>query len=102
MSNLFLVRDRVLLTPDLRRCGVAGIMRSIILDHAEQQSLTAEIRALDIADLQAADEVFICNSLIGIWPVIAVDDRLYRKGVITKWMQKLIQTPEDNSGDWRI
>ncbi len=47
MSNLFLVRDQVLLTPDLRRCGVAGIMRSIILDLAERQSLTVKIRALD-------------------------------------------------------
>jgi 4-amino-4-deoxychorismate lyase len=101
MSNLFLVRDEVLLTPDLRRCGVAGIMRSIILEYATRESLTAEIRTLDITDLRAADEVFVCNSLIGIWPVIAVDDRSYFKGAITTRMQQLIQTAEDDGSDWR-
>jgi 4-amino-4-deoxychorismate lyase len=101
MSNLFLVRDQVLLTPDLSCCGVAGIMRSIILECAEQLSLTAEIRALDIADLKAADEVFICNSLIGIWPVIAIDGRPYPKGAITSQIQQRMQAAEDNGSAWR-
>lgn len=101
MSNLFLVRGQSLLTPDLRRCGVAGIMRSIILEQAERQSLTAEIRSLDTADLLAADEVFLCNSLIGIWPVISIDGRPYRKGAITTRMQQLLQTEEDDGSTWR-
>ena len=101
MSNLFLVRGQSLLTPDLRRCGVAGIMRSIILEQAELQSLTAEIRALDTADLLVADEVFLCNSLIGIWPVISIDGRPYRKGAITTRMQQLLQTEEDDGSTWR-
>jgi 4-amino-4-deoxychorismate lyase len=101
MSNLFLVRGESLLTPDLRRCGVAGIMRSVILEQAEQQLLTAEIRALDTADLLAADEVFLCNSLIGIWPVISIDGRPYRKGAITIRMQQLIQAEIDDGTTWR-
>lgn len=101
MSNLFIVRDQVLLTPDLHRCGVAGIMRSIILDLAEGQSLMTKIRALDMDDLLAADEVFLCNSLIGIWPVIAVDGRTYRKGSMTSRMQALLLTGEDDGSAWR-
>jgi len=101
MSNLFLVRDEVLLTPDLRRCGVAGIMRSIILEHAERQSLGAEIRSLDSADLLAADEVFLCNSLIGIWPVSAVDGRQFRKGAVTDRLQQLLQARQDDGNVWR-
>ncbi len=34
MSNLFLVRDRCIYTPDLSVCGVAGVMRSVILELA--------------------------------------------------------------------
>ncbi len=34
-SNLFMVRDGVLLTPDLKRCGVAGVMRAEMLSQAE-------------------------------------------------------------------
>jgi len=100
MSNLFLVREEILLTPDLSCCGVAGIMRSIILEQAERQSLRAEIRALDSADLLAADEVFLCNSLIGIWPVSAVDDRPYRKGAVTTRLQQLLQAEEDDGSAW--
>jgi 4-amino-4-deoxychorismate lyase len=100
MSNLFLVRGRSLLTPDLGRCGVAGIMRSVILEQAERQSLPAEIRALDSADLLGADEVFLCNSLIGIWPVICIDGRPYPKGAITTRMQQLIQAGKDRGSDW--
>jgi 4-amino-4-deoxychorismate lyase len=33
-SNLFLVRDGVLLTADLSRCGVAGVMRAALLEQA--------------------------------------------------------------------
>jgi 4-amino-4-deoxychorismate lyase len=100
MSNLFIVREHLLLTPDLHRCGVAGIMRSAILEQAERQSLSAEIRALDTADLLAADEVFLCNSLIGIWPVIAIDGRPYRKGAITTRLQLLLQAEEGDGRSW--
>ena len=100
MSNLFLVRKRTLMTPDLRRCGVAGIMRSIVLEQAERLALTARIQPLATADLQAADEVFLCNSLLGIWPVSAIEGRPYRKGSITTRMQQLIQAEEDEGSTW--
>jgi len=100
MSNLFLVRQQLLLTPDLRNCGVAGIMRSIILDRAERLSLPVKIGKLDMEDLLLADEVFLCNSLIGIWPVIAVDGRPYCKGEITLGMQRMIQAEEDDGSAW--
>ena len=101
MSNLFLVRQKELLTPDLRGCGVAGIMRSIILEQAERLSIPVNIRALYMDDLQTADEVFLCNSLFGIWPVIAVDGRPYRKGEITMRMQQRIQAGEDDGSAWQ-
>jgi 4-amino-4-deoxychorismate lyase len=100
MSNLFLVRQQMLLTPDLRNCGVAGIMRSIILEKAERLSLPVKICRLDMEDLQLADEVFVCNSLIGIWPVIAVDGRPYCKGEITRRMQQQIQAQDDDGSAW--
>lgn len=32
MSNVFVVRDQSISTPDLGRCGVAGVMRRHVLD----------------------------------------------------------------------
>lgn len=101
MSNLFVVRGGALLTPDLRSCGVAGIMRSIILDLAGQASVDTRVCVISQADLAQADEVFLTNSLIGIWPVIAVDDDRYRKGLLTQRLQALLAEHTDHSSDWR-
>ena len=100
MSNLFLVRERMLMTPDLSRCGVAGIMRSIVLEHAARLSLTVRVQPLDMADLLAAEEVFICNSLVGIWPVSSIDGRAYRKGEVTIRLQQLLLAEADPGREW--
>ena len=100
MSNLFLVRNGVLQTPDLRSCGVAGIMRSVILDLAGQQALQTRVCELRSADLAQADEVFLTNSLIGIWPVTAIDDKRYRKGPLTQRLQALLAVHTDHSNGW--
>lgn len=69
MSNLFLRQGRMLLTPDLKDCGVAGIVRAEILRHAGTLGLEARVQRVVPADVLAADEVFFTNSIIGIWPV---------------------------------
>ena len=101
MSNLFIISDGVLMTPDLSRCGVAGIMRTIILELAEQQGLDPRITPISRQALAQADEVFLSNSLIGIWPVIAMDESMYRKGNITVQLQKLLADTSDNNPGWR-
>ena len=101
MSNLFIISDGVLMTPDLSRCGVAGIMRTIILELAEQQGLDTRITPISRQALLQADEVFLSNSLIGIWPVVAVGNSMYRKGAITVQLQKLLADTSDNNPGWR-
>ena len=101
MSNLFLVRDGLLLTPDLQRCGVAGIMRSQLLERAGQISINAESCQLGMVDLHEAEEVFICNSLIGIWPVISIDDRKYTRGIITSRLQDLLACGTEPGWRWQ-
>lgn len=69
MTNVFFVRNEVLCTPLLKSCGVAGVMRDRVLQQAEKQRLATLIDEFTPADLLQADEVFLTNSLIGIWPV---------------------------------
>lgn len=68
MSNVFLRQGRLLLTPDLRQCGVAGIIRAEILRRSGAMGLDARVQRIERADVLAADEVFFTNSIIGIWP----------------------------------
>jgi 4-amino-4-deoxychorismate lyase len=76
-------------------------MRTLILELAEQQGLDPRITQISRQALLQADEVFLSNSLIGIWPVIAMEKTMYRKGTITVQLQTLLAgTPDSNTG-WR-
>ncbi|MCY1552061.1 putative branched-chain-amino-acid aminotransferase [compost metagenome] len=86
-SNLFLVRDGMLLTADLSRCGVAGVMRAELLAQAESLGVACAVRDIDLAELLAADEVFLCNSLYGVWPVRALQGHDWPVGPLTRKLQ---------------
>lgn len=65
MSNLFIIDSKQkLLTPDLSMCGIAGIIRQYILDHYD-----VKVLKLSLDDIYAADEIFFCNSIMGVLPV---------------------------------
>ncbi|KAA0875456.1 aminodeoxychorismate lyase [Nitrincola tapanii] len=91
MSNLFLVKAGQLFTPDLSQTGVSGIMRNYLIDMATDLSLPVQIKGLTLEDLWAADEVFFCNSLIAIWPLVALEEQSFAIGPITRCLQKVLQ-----------
>jgi 4-amino-4-deoxychorismate lyase len=68
MSNVFLVHRDKLLTPRLDLCGVAGIMRRVVLREAARIGVLAEESVLDRHDLDAATEIFLTNARWGIQP----------------------------------
>jgi 4-amino-4-deoxychorismate lyase len=72
MSNLFLRRGSKLTTPLLDLCGVAGVMRRWVMKQSKNLNLRLEQRRVEIADLAAADEVFMSNALVGIVPVAEI------------------------------
>ncbi len=86
-SNLFLVHAGRLLTPALDRCGVAGVMRGLILDVAAREGFEAEVLPLSLDDLLQADEVFLCNSQFGIWPVRRYAAANWSVGPLTRKLQ---------------
>ena len=88
-SNLFLVRDAVLLTPDLSRCGVAGVMRAELLFQAESLGIAVQVADLGLEHLQRADEVFVCNSVYGVWPVRAYAALSWPVGPLTRKLQSI-------------
>jgi 4-amino-4-deoxychorismate lyase len=77
MSNVFIVEQGVLLTPELSRCGVAGVTRERVLEIAQKLSIAAQVESLPLARVLAADEVFFVNSVIGLWPVARLGERIW-------------------------
>ncbi len=84
MSNLFLVRNGALRTPDLSRCGVAGILRSLVLEIARSNRIGIGIEAITLDDLEKADEIFVTNCVIGLWPVVEFEQKVYPIGRLTR------------------
>jgi len=73
--NLFVAERGVLVTPDLSRCGVAGVTRDAIIELAASNNMACRIEPISRERLEAADEVILVNSLIGIWPVARLQAR---------------------------
>ena len=91
MSNLFCVKNRVLSTPDLSLCGVEGVIRNKIIDVAPTLGMEIQEKKLSLDELQNADEIFVCNSVIGIWPVTQLKEKSFSVGEITNQIRKALQ-----------
>ena len=68
-SNLFMLRGNILYTPNLSRCGVAGVQRDRVMDWAKQHGVTCNVADFHMDELLGADEIFLVNSVFGLWPV---------------------------------
>jgi 4-amino-4-deoxychorismate lyase len=91
MSNVFIVKDGKLLTPELNLSGVAGIMRQQVISCAQYAGIDVIETVVAQQDLQNAEEVFITNSLIDIWPVVEIEGFCnYAYGNITQKLQNVI------------
>ncbi len=89
-SNIFIIHNQQLLTPDLTRCGVAGVMRAELLARAPAAGIVVREMDISLQLLQQADEVFMCNSLYGIWPVRSYAQQSWSVGPVTRKLQQLI------------
>lgn len=88
MSNLFFVKNGVLHTPLLVNCGIAGIVREIVIDFALCNNIVVCEQQFDKQSVLAADEVFVTNSVIGVWPIRQLERQCFGVGRITRLIQQ--------------
>ncbi len=69
MSNVFLADDEGLFTPDLSDCGVAGVMRRVVLEAAARDGSPVRVRPVQLAELGGVHEVFLTNVRWGLQSV---------------------------------
>ena len=91
MSNVFIVREGRVYTPRIDLCGVAGVMRSVVLREAAGVGIDVQECTLDASDLDRADEIFLTNARIGIWPVRALGGRMLSPGPVTRRLQRALE-----------
>jgi branched-chain amino acid aminotransferase len=90
VSNVFLVKGGVLLTPvargeepkgqAVRSPVLPGVTRAAVLSLAEECGMTSDARRLEVDDLLGADEVFLTNSSWHLLPVVRVEQRTIGAG----------------------
>ena len=91
-TNLFAVQaDGTLVTPDLSQSGVAGVMRAQILDSVATLGLVCRVESVTVGMLESAQELFLTNSLIGLWPIRQLEARHYVVGPVSKKIQTALQ-----------
>jgi len=94
-GNLFLIIGVALVTPELSRAGVAGVTRERILAWALETGLPSEIREVSLDELWTAEEVMVCNSLIGIWQIRNINGNTWEPGVCTPRIRNYLTESHD-------
>jgi 4-amino-4-deoxychorismate lyase len=89
-SNIFLVRQGILMTPAVDRCGVAGVMRQLVMEVARESGMMVEERRIPREQVAEAEEMFLTNSVIGIRPVVRIEQRPIRIGLTTRELKSRV------------
>lgn len=88
--NVFAVRAGALVTPAAGM--LEGITRRTVLEMAQQAGIPVQLRALPVAELRGADEVFLSTSGGGVLPVTRIDGQPVGSGAPGPVTRQLEQT----------
>ena len=82
VSNVFLVKDSTLYTPQLKTPVLAGIARKNICLLAQKNSIKLIEKDLTIDDLLGADEIFLTNIIMQVMTVVSVEKHIVGDGKV--------------------
>lgn len=74
-SNIFVVKDGVLLAPPKSHLMLPGITYDVVLELAAHHGMRHEIREIAEAELRAADEIWMTSSTREVLPITSLDGR---------------------------
>lgn len=80
-SNLFIVKDGKVRTPEPEPGILVGITRATILAAASEEGIEVEETEVRPDDLYGADEAFITSSIREVMPVVSADGRTIGGGI---------------------
>lgn len=72
-SCLFIVRNGVLITPQLTDSVLESITRSTVIRLARDREFEVQERSIDRTELYIAEEAFLCGSAMEITPIYQID-----------------------------
>ena len=74
-SNLFIVKDNVLVTPPKSNLLLPGITRDLVVELAEKNNIQCEVRDVAEHELSVADEIWLTSSTREIAPIVELNGK---------------------------
>lgn len=90
-SNLFIVKNNVIITPPKSTYVLGGITRELILELAEKHHMPCQENNISKKELLEADEVWITSSSKDIMPIGKVDNKIIGDGTPGIVWKKMIR-----------
>ncbi len=90
MSNVFFADETGLFTPALTDCGVAGVMRRLVLQAAARQGTGVRVRSVAPAELATVREAFLTNVRWGVQSARVLEGRTLQSDVYAQQLRGLI------------
>ncbi len=94
-SNLFIVKDGVIITPPANYQILGGVTRDLILELANANQMPWQIASISEAMLRQANEVWMTGSLKEILPVTYIDDKPVADGKVGPVWGKMYKLYQD-------
>lgn len=90
--NIFMLRKGKLVTPPITDNVLEGITRDSVMELARRElGLQVVERSIDRSELYMCDELFFTGTAVGIAPVVRVDHRPVKNGVIGPAVRQIQQ-----------
>jgi branched-chain amino acid aminotransferase len=88
-SNVFIVKDGVVMTPVANGTFLAGITRSRIIGLLREAGFEVVEKTLKVKDFLDADEIFSTGNHSKVVPIIKIEDRELQPGPVAKRAREL-------------
>lgn len=92
IANIFLVKEKTIITPALTEGCVAGVMRRYLLENLSLMGYNVEEGTISVDQLEQAEELFLTNAINGIRWVKQFGQKTYTNTHSSKIYQALLQT----------
>ena len=101
-SNLFIVKNRVALTPPLESGLLPGITRELIFEIGRHAGIEVREQILRDDDLFGADEAFLTSTTREVLPIVSVDEKVIGSGNPGPVTSKLLQAFREQTCGGRL
>ena len=80
-SNIFVVKDGILLAPPKNHLMLPGITYDVVLELAQADGIKLEVRPVAESELRGADEAWLTSSTKEVLAIVRLDGKAVRGGV---------------------